>query len=204
MKLYEFNPFPNPRRVRMFLAEKGIKDVEMIQIDVPAGEHRSEEFIKKNPSAVVPVLELDDGTCISESSAISRFFEDTYPEPKLMGATPKESSVIDMWQKRVEQSLMGCTSTYFHHATEGLGALELYQNKEWGEKNREMVRAGFKQLNQQLATNKYVAGDEFSIADITALCSIDFALHIKIENLEDYPNIKHWYQEVSSRPSAGA
>lgn len=96
MKVYEYNPFPNPRRVRMFLAEKGISDVEFVQVDVPSGEHRTEEFLKKNPSAAVPVLELDDGTCISESFAIGRYFEDAYPEPKLMGTTPKETAVIDM------------------------------------------------------------------------------------------------------------
>lgn len=204
MKLYEYNPFPNPRRVRMFLAEKGIENVELVQIDVPSGEHRTEEFIKKNPSAVVPLLELDDGTCISESFAISRYFESAYPKPYLMGTTPKESAVIDMWQRRVEQSLMGCVSTYFHQATEGLGALELYQNKDWGEKNREMAISGLEQLDKQLATNKYVAGDTYSIADITALCAIDFALFIKIEKLEDYPNINRWYDEVSKRPSASA
>ncbi len=204
MKLYEFNPFPNPRRVRMFLAEKGINNVEFVQVDVPSGEHRTEEFVKKNPSEVVPVLELDDGTYISESFAISRYFEDAFPEPSLMGSTPKESAVIDMWQRRVEQSLMGCVGTYFHHATEGLGAIELYQNKDWGEKNREMARSGLEQLNKQLTTNKYVAGDKYSIADITALCSIDFALFIKIEKLEDYPNIKRWYEDVSTRPSASA
>ncbi len=204
MKLYEYNPFPNPRRVRMFLAEKGIKDVEFVQVDVPSGEHRSEEFVKKNPSAAVPLLELDDGTNISESFAISRYFEEAYPEPNLMGATPKESAVVDMWQRRVEQSLMGCFTTYFHQATEGLGALELYQNKDWGEKNREMARSGLEQLNKQLASNQYVAGDKYSIADITALCAIDFALFIKIEKLEDYPNINRWYEEVSNRPSASA
>lgn len=204
MKVYEYNPFPNPRRVRMFLAEKGISDVEFVQVDVPSGEHRTEAFLKKNPSAAVPVLELDDGTCISESFAIGRYFEDAYPEPKLMGTTPKETAVIDMWHRRVEQSLMGSTVTYFHHATEGLGPLELYQNKDWGEKNREMARVGMQQLNEQLATNKYVAGDSYSIADITALCAIDFALFIKTEKLEDYPNIKRWYDDVSNRPSAAA
>ncbi len=141
MKIYEYQAFPNPRRVRMFLAEKGIDGITFEQVDVPEGEHRTDAFKAKNPSATVPLLELDDGAYIGETTAISRYFETVHPEPALMGRTPEEQAAVDMWQRRVEDGLMNAVGAYFHHATPGLGKIELYQNKEWGEKNRERAIA---------------------------------------------------------------
>ncbi len=194
MKLYEYKAFPSPRRVRMFLAEKGI-DIPCEQVDVPAGEHRSPEYLSKNPDGVVPLLELDSGEYISETVAISRYFEEIYPQTPLMGTTAEEKAVIEMWQRRVENSLANTVATYFHHATEGLGESDRYRNKEWGEENRGKAISSMKQLNDQLAHNKFIAGDTFSIADITALCAIDFATAVNIPIPDEYHHLTRLYSE---------
>lgn len=203
MKLYEYEAFPSPRRVRIFLAEKGI-DIPREQVDVPAGEHRSPEYLSKNPDGVVPLLELDNGDYISETVAISRYFEENHPQTPLMGSTAEEKAVIEMWQRRVESSLTNTVATYFHHATDGLGEPDRYRNKEWGEKNRENAITAMTRLNEQLARNKFIAGEVYSIADITALCAIDFAIALNIEIPDDCPHLKNWYGKVSSRKSAAA
>ena len=192
MKLYEYEPYPSPRRVRMFLAEKGI-NIPCVQVDVPAGEHRSPEFLSKNPDGVVPLLELDNGNFISETVAISRYFEENYPQPALMGSTAEEKAAVEMWQRRVENSLANTVATYFHHATEGLGEPDRYRNKEWGEKNREKAISAMRQLEIQLAKNKFIVGDKFSIADITALCAIDFAAAVNIPIPDECRHLKRWY-----------
>ena len=203
MKLYEFEPFPNPRRVRMFLAEKGVS-IDRVQVNVPEGEHRTDAIKAKNPSATVPFLELDDGTCISECAAISRFVEAKHPEPALLGTTPAEQGKVDMWQRRVEDGLLNAILAYFHHATPGLGELELYQNKDWGEKNRQRAADTMRLLEGELARHSFVAGDSYSIADITALCGVDFCKFVELDIPEDCPNLKRWYEDVSARPSAAA
>ena len=203
MKLYDFKPFPNPRRVRMFLAEKQIA-VENHQIDVMAGEHRSAAFRAKNPACSLPTLELDDGTFISESIAICRYIEEVQPEPVLMGHTPRGKAITEMWQRRVEQSLMDPVLSFFHHATPGLGTLEPFQIAEWGEKNKDRAIAGMQLIDDQLADNRYIAGDAFSVADITGLCAVDVAAQLDIPIPEDCANVKRWYEDVSSRPSAAA
>lgn len=203
MKLYEYQAFPNPRRVRMFLAEKGI-DLPREQVDVPAGEHLSPEFLSKNPDGLVPLLELDNGEYISETVAISRYFEERHPQTPLMGKTAQEKAAIEMWQRRIESSLFNTVSTYFHHATDGLGETDRYRNKEWGEKNREMVTQAMVKLNEQLAGNTFIAGDTFSIADITALCAIDFANAVNIGIPEQCTHLKNWHDNVNSRESAAA
>jgi len=203
MKLYEYEAFPSPRRVRMFLAEKGV-EIPRQQIDVPTGEHRSSEFLSKNPDGMVPLLELDNGEFIAETVAISRYFEEKYPNNPLLGSDPEQKAKIEMWQRRIENIITNPVSTYFHHATEGLGEPDRYRNNSWGEKNREKATDGFKQLEMQLANYKHVVEESFSIVDITALCSIDFAVAINILNVDDYPNLKRWYAEVSQRQSAAA
>jgi len=203
MKLYEYESFPSPRRVRMFLAEKGI-NIPCEQIDVPAGEHRSPEYLSKNPDGVVPLLELDNGEYISETVAISRYFEENNPQTPLMGITAEEKARIEMWQRRVENSLANTVATYFHHATDGLGEPDRYRNKEWGEKNREKAISAMKQLEIQLAENKFIAGDKFSIVDITALCAIDFAAAVNISIPDECHHLIRWYSEVSQRQSAAA
>ncbi len=204
MRLYEFNGFPSPRRVRIFLAEKEIDGVEFVEVDVPGGEARREPYLSKNALGEVPVLELDDGSCISETTAISRYFEEVKPEPALFGTTPAEKAAVEMWQRRVEGGLMATVSTYFHHATRGLGTLETYQNKEWGEKSGERAVASMHLLDTQLEDKAFIAGDGFSIADITALCAIDFARDCGIDVPSDAANLRAWYDRVSSRQSASA
>lgn len=203
MKLYEYKAFPHPRRVRIFLAEKGV-EVECVQIDVPAGEHRLPEFLSKNPDATVPFLELDNGDYITESIAIVRYFEEIHSQNPLMGTGPEEKAKVEMWLRKVDSSLMSTVGTYFHHATDGLGEKDRYRNKEWGEKNRENALAGMNKLNKQLADNQFVAGESFSIADIVALCAVDFAIAINIQMPDKCTHLKRWHAEVSQRPSSAA
>lgn len=204
MKLHQFDAFPSPRRVRIFLAEKGIDDMEYVPVDVPGGEARRQAFLAKNPLGEVPVLELDDGTFISETTAISRFFEALKPAPALFGTTAQQMAVIEMWQSRLETGLMGAVSAYYHHATAGFGALESYQNRAWGEKSRERAIATMGLLDRELGGGEFVAGDDYSIADITALCAIDFAAHCGIGLPADTPRLNAWHARVSARESASA
>ncbi len=203
MRLFEYQGFPNPRRVRMFLAEKGI-DVERVQVDVPGGEHRSEAFRTRNPEMTVPCLELDDGSHISGCVAISRYFEEAFPEVNLMGSTPAEQGLVATWQRRVEAGLMDTVATYFHHATPGLGVLETYQNPEWGQRAGDRAYATLMLLDQELSHKAYVAGDSFTIADITAFSGISFGLFCKLFTLEETPNVLAWYDRIAARPSASA
>ena len=204
MKIYEFSAFPSPRRVRMFLAEKGINDIRYVPVDVLGGEARGEAFLSKNPLGEVPVLELDDGTFISETTAISRFFEELEPAPALFGTTPHEKAVVEMWQSRLETGLMGAISTYYHHATPGFGPMEADQNKAWGERSLDRALATMRLLDAELNGRTFIAGDGFSIADITALCAIDFAKACEIEIPSELSSLRAWYARVSSRASASA
>ena len=174
LKIYDFKGFPNPTRVRIALAEKELSDkVEFISIDVPGGEHRLPAFAKKNPYATVPVLELEDGTCISECTAITEYVDNLVGEPVLTGKSAKDRAVIHMMQRRTETGLLDAAATYFHHATPGLGPkIEVYQNREWGEKNRERAVAGMRYLDQVLARQPFLAGDRFTMADITGFAGL--------------------------------
>lgn len=203
MKLYEYEDLPNPRRVRIFLAEKGI-ELSRVQVEVPSGEHRLPEFLDKNPDGVVPLLELDSGEYISETVAISRYFEENNPQIPLMGTTAREKAIIEMWQRRVESTLFNTVASYFHHATEGLGEPDRYRNREWGEVNRGYAINAMAKLDTQLARNAFIAGDKFSIVDITALCAIDFARTLNIRIPDECQNLKNWHKVVSSRESVTA
>jgi len=163
MKIYEYKGFPNPLRVRMALAEKGMLDkVEFVQIDVPKGEHKRAEYLAKNPAGLVPLLELDDGTCISECSAITEYFDHLDESPTLTGKGAKERAQIHMQQRRVEANLLDAVGTFFHHATPGLGKeIEGYQCAEWGEKQKERALKTIEDLNAQLEGQAFIAGDNF-------------------------------------------
>ena len=202
MKLYDYQPFPHPRRVRMFLAEKGIS-IPVEQVDVMAGEHRSPEYLSKNPEGLVPLLELDNGEFVTETVAISRYFEETQPQPALIGSGPEDKARTEMWHRRVESGLFNALITYFHHATEGLGD-ERYRNKDWGEQNRTIALNTMKKLDARLAESRFIAGDEFTIADITAVCGIDLGNMLEIAIPDELVNLKRWYDDVSQRPSAKA
>lgn len=203
LKVYEFKGLPNPARVRIALAEKGLIDqAEFISINVFEGEHKQPAFLAKNPSGAIPVLELDDGTVIAECSAITEYLDHLDGNPVLTGRAPKERAVIAMMQRRAEAGVLEAVATYFHHATSGLGpAMETYQNKEWGEKSRERALAGMRYLDQALAGQSYLAGDEFSIADITALAALMFADAVKIEIPDGLANLQAWRERVMARPS---
>jgi glutathione S-transferase len=205
MKLYNHSFAPNPRRVRIFLAEKGqLEQVELIEVDLLAGEQNSAAFREKNPYGGIPVLELDDSTYISESVSISRYFEELYPNNPLLGQSAKEKAIIDMWQRRAEAGVLGTIGTYFHQATDGLGEKDKYRNKEWGEHNLVFLENSLNIIEDQLTNNVYLAGTDYSIADITLLSALDFGLHLGIINFENYPALKNWYDTVSKRPSAEA
>jgi glutathione S-transferase len=202
MKIYEAKTAPNPRRVRIFLSEKNI-DMEYVQVDIAAGENLKGDLKHKNITTKVPFLELDDGTCIGESVAICRYFEETHPDTPLMGSTPLEKAQIEMWQRRIEFHLMMPIGFCFQHTT-GYFKDRMNPIAEWGVECGKNAIDFFDTLNQQLANNTFIAGDSFSIADITMLCALDFARVIKIKVTDDHPHLQRWHAEVSSRPSASA
>ncbi len=203
LKIYEYKGFPNPTRARIALAEKGLIDkVQFINVDVPGGEHKQPAFLAKNPSGAVPVLELEDGTTIAECTAITEYLDHLDGQPTLTGRTPRERAVIGMMQRRAEAGLMDAVATYFHHATPGLGpVIETYQNREWGEKNRERALAGMRYLDQVLSGQPYIAGQDFSVADITAFAGLAFADFVKIDIPEDLGRLRDWRTRIAARPS---
>ena len=203
MKIYDFKGFPNPARVRMAVAEKGLADrVEFVTVNVPEGEHRKPAFTAKNPAAAVPVLELDDGTCIAECTAITEYLDNVDGVPTLTGKSPRERAVIHMMQRRTEATLLDAVATYFHHATPGLGPqIETYQNREWGEKNRERALDGMRYLDRVLDRQTFVAGNAFSMADITAFAGLIFADFAKIAIPAELTNLTSWRANIATRPS---
>ncbi|KZY28251.1 glutathione S-transferase [Oleiphilus sp. HI0081] len=203
MKIYEMRIAPNPRRVRIFLAEKGITDIEFIEIDLQKGENLNSEFKQKNPLAKVPVLELDNGQTISESVAICRYFEELYPEKPLMGETAFEKAQIEMWQRWAEFYFLMPTGMCFQHSS-GYFKDRMNPIKEWGAECATHVRKFMTHLNKHLEHNTFLAGDTFSIADITALCTMDFNRVNQISIDKEQVHLLRWYKEVSSRPSAKA
>lgn len=206
MKIYDVENFPNPLRVRIALAEKNATDqFEFVSVDVMGGEHRTPEFKQKNINAAVPVLELEDGTHISECPAIIEFIDQSFDGPSLTGRTPKERAVIAMQQRRAETNVVDAVSTYFHHATEGLGPeLETYQNPEWGEKQKEKALAGQAYFNEVLGRSEFAAGDQFSMADITLYAGLAFSDFAGIGVPEEFTNLRAWRNRVAERPSVAA
>jgi glutathione S-transferase len=202
MKIHESHNAPNPRRVRMFLAEKGI-EVPYEEIDIVKGVNRGEDFRKKNPLSTVPVLELDDGTCISESVAICRYFEELHPQPPLFGTDAKQRALVEMWNRRMEFNLLQPIADTFrlrHDFFKG----RIRQLPEYAEVQRLNAGDGLAWLDRELGAHRFVAGDQFSIADITAVVAIDFGRVSKIAVKPDQKNLTRWHTEVSARPSAKA
>lgn len=202
MKLYDFTTGPNPRRVRIFLAEKGI-EVPLQQVNIMTRENRSEEFLAKNPFGGIPILELDDGTCIAESVAICRYFEEEHPENPLFGQTPTEKAVIEQWLRRVELQLMvpiGMVWIHGHELTAGL----LKQIPEVADQNRARLATNFKIFDACLADSTFMAGEAYSVVDAIALATIDFGAFVGVPFDEGLSNLKRWHDEVSARPSAKA
>jgi glutathione S-transferase len=204
MKLYGApKPAPNPRRVRMFLAEKGIELAET-PIDLATREHKSPEYRQKNSLGQVPTLELDDGTTISETVAICRYFEELHPEPSLFGRTALEKAQVDMWVRRVEFQLMQPVGQFWRHAHPRTAAL-LNQYKDFGESNRAAYANAQRWLDGELADGRpFIAGEALSMADICALSTIDFAHWIGLDIDPDRPHLTAWHERIRSRPSASA
>lgn len=203
MRVYDYPGFPNPLRVRVALAEKELLDqVEFVSVDVPAGEHKRPEFLLKNPGAAVPVLELDDGTYIAECTAITEYLDHLTGEPVLTGRTPKERAMAHMMQRRAEAGLLDAVGAYFHHATAGLGPeIERYQNRDWGEKSRERAHEGMVYLDRVLGTRSYLAGECFTMADITAYAGLAFADLVCLAVPEEHHHLLGWRARVAERPA---
>jgi glutathione S-transferase len=203
MKLYEDRRAPNPRRVRIFLAEKGI-EVPRQQVDIMAEEHKDPALVKLNPFARLPILELDDGQVICESLAICRYFEAVQPEPRLFGTDAVDQAMVEMWQRRLEQMLFMPVSYAFRHGHPRMAQLEVPQVKEWGEANLARIPVMLDFLDGELSRRSFMAGDRFSVADITALCAVDFMKVVRLSLAEGHTNLRRWYEQVSGRPSASA
>ena len=203
MKLYDSKTAPNPRRTRIFLAEKGIS-VPTEQVDMMKMEHKTPEYTALNPLQRMPALVLDDGTIITESIAICRYFEVLQPEPPLFGVGAKEIAMVEMWNRRAELNLLFSVANVFRHSHPAMKDLEVPQVPDWAEANKPRIVDFLRMLDAELKNRAYVAGDRFSVADITTLCAIDFMRPIRMPVPEDCTHVKRWHGEVSARPSAKA
>lgn len=197
------SPAPNPRRVRIYLAEKGLS-VPMQSLSIVAGEHKGEEFVAKYPPGQLPVLGLDDGRMIGESVAICRYFEALHPEPPLFGTDPVSIAEIDMWMRRVEFTLMMPVGNIWAHTHPFTARVVKPQYKDFGESNRPRVDAALHRFDKVLEGSEYVAGAAYSMADILLLTTIDFATFIGAGMRQDTPALAAWHTRVSARPSASA
>ncbi|MCH4892786.1 glutathione S-transferase [Sphingomonas sp. SFZ2018-12] len=210
MKLYDSPWAPSPRRVRIYLAEKGI-EVPRVNIDLRAAEHLGADYLAVNPRGAVPALELDDGEVICESSAICRYFEALHPDPPLFGTTAVEIARIESWTRRIEQDgyaavvhvLRNTAPAFKDRALVG-AAPAAPQIPELAARGTLMWRAFVATLDQRLGASEWVAGDRFSFADITALITVDFAARCKLDTPEDATHLRRWHAAVSARPSAAA
>jgi glutathione S-transferase len=203
MKLFDGGRAPNPRRVRVFLAEKGIS-VPLVPVDMGALEHKTEAISSRNPLMRLPVLELDDGTILTESIAICRYFEELQPEPALFGKGALGKALVEMWQRRIEQNLFACVAAAFRHIHPAMKEWEIPQVPEWGEANKPKAVEFMHILDRELAGREFAAGDEFSIADITGLCAVDFMKPARITVPEELANVRRWHAALAARPSAEA
>lgn len=204
MKLYGApNPAPNPRRVRIFLAEKGI-DLPETPLDLRQREHKSEAFVAKNSLGQVPALELDDGDVITETTAICRYLDALNPEPPLFGVDALSAAKVDMWMRRVEFQLTVPVGMFWRHAHPLTAAL-LTQFKDFGQSNAETYANAQRWLDRELADGRtFLVGETYTMADICALSTVDFAKWIGLPIQDNLSNLQRWHERVSARPSAGA
>jgi glutathione S-transferase len=197
------NPAPNPRRVRIFAAEKGIK-LPSQTVSIIAREQKSPEFMALNPRGQTPVLQLDDGTVVAESVAICRYLEGVHPEPPLFGCDPREQALIEMWIRRVEMVLMPPVGAVWVHTHPLTAQLPIQRFADYGEAQRPRVQDAFEMCNNALAETPFIAGETFSMADIVLLTSVDFAGFIGIPFPEELRYLDDWHRRVTARPSARA
>lgn len=203
MKLYDTPLAPNPRRVRWFMAEKGIDDVEVVTLNLMQGEHKTPDYIAKAGLPNVPMLEMDDGTCITESLAICRYLESRYPEPNLFGRTPEEIAFIEMWTRRAEMLVATPVMIGVRHTHPAMGALE-QQVPAIGEHNLQTATRALKVLDRRLAESEWIAGDRLTIADIVAYVGVDFGRMIKFKPPEEMTHVCEWAARMKARPAATA
>jgi glutathione S-transferase len=209
MKLYQRPGFPNPARIHIVLAEKRLaSDVEYVDVDLIGAEHKGAPFLSKNPLGVLPVLELDDGTLLSECTAITEYLDNLDGDPVLTGATPREKGVIHMMQRRAESEVLDPVGHYFHYATQGLGAaLQAFKSQEWagrgewGEREGQRAAAGLRYFDGVLRATPWVAGERFSMADITLRAGICFAAAAGIAIPADLEALHAWQARASELPS---
>ena len=197
------NPAPNPRRVRIYLAEKGLS-VPIKTMSIIAADHKAEDFVAKYPPGQLPVLELDDGRMIGESIAICRYFEALHPEPPLFGTDPLAMAEIEMWSRRVEFTLMNPIGQIWMHTHPFTARVVVPQYTEYGESNRPKALAAMRRFDQALSAGAFLAGQNYSIADIVLLTTIDFAGFIGVPVPQDLTALIDWHSRVSVRPSASA
>jgi glutathione S-transferase len=203
MKLYNNEMANSPRKVRMFIAEKNISDIEIINIDLMSGEHKTPEYRAIAPNSRIPALELDDGTVIMESTAICRYLESLYPEPNLFGESAIEIASIEMWQARIYNELMIPLAMAFRHLHPGMSNMEI-QNKDYGETQKSIGVKSLKYFDTVLSESKFVAGDRFTFADIQMITTTDFFIGLNRLSMEDYPEIKRHFNLMSERSSFSA
>ncbi len=203
MKLYDGGRAPNPRRVRIFVAEKGVT-VPTEQVDLGKLEQRSATYKAINPMQRVPALVLDDGTVIAESIAICRYFEALQPDPPLFGRGALDSALIEMWNRRAELHLLFPVAMVFQHLHPAMKIMVDPQVADWGEANKPRVFEFLRFLDGELKDRPYVAGSAFTVADITALVAVDFMRVSKMVVPEDLVHVRRWHEAASSRPSARA
>jgi len=203
MKLYDGGRAPNPRRTRIFLAEKGIK-LPMQQIDLGALEHMSASYAAINPLKRVPALVLDDGTVITESIAICRYFEALTPEPALFGRDALETARVEMWNRRLELHLLFPISHVFRNTHPAMKAMEVPQVPAWAEANKPRILDFISIVDRELEGRRFISGDNFSVADITGLVSLDFMKPAKLAVPDELKNLKRWHADLAARPSASA
>lgn len=203
MHIIETHAAPSPRRVNIFLAEKGIV-VPREERDMMTEDLKSGDFAKLNPWHRVPVLVLDDGRTISETVAICRYFEEIKPEPPLFGVGAIGKAEVEMWNRRVELGLSSAVFSVFRHLHPKMAHLEVPQVAEWGEANKEKVAFELGRLDAHLADSRFIAGDDYTIADITALVAVDFMRPARLGRPDAFANVTRRHGEVSARPSAKA
>jgi glutathione S-transferase len=203
MKLYDFVGAPNPRKVRVYLAEKGI-DVPIEQVDIMTGQNRTPEFLaKKNPLGGLPVLELDDGSCLTESLAIIEYFEELHPTPSLLGTSPLERARVREAERICEIGVLSNVGTIFQN-THPFFAGRVTQVPQAADNARVRLNNALRVVDARLATNPFVAGDKPTIADCTLLAALDFAGFAGIEIDPELRNVQRWHAEFKQRPSASA
>jgi glutathione S-transferase len=203
MKLYNSNLAPSPRRVRIFLAEKGVS-IPLVEVDLAKLEHKTAEFLCLNPFETIPVLELDDGTRIAETIAICRYVEALWPEPNLFGVTPVEQAMIEMWQRQLELRLLLPIAQVVRHSHPKMAEMENPQVPDWAAVNRPKALHAMEIVDEALRDRPFIAGDRFTVADITGLVALDFAKSARIEIPPELVRLNRWREALKARPSAAA